>query len=275
VGVDVDHCVGRPGGAVDPVAVGLLAGLGPLYAEVSPSGTGLRALAFGRLPPGWRKRALALSDGRAGTLECYDSGRYLTVTGRRLADSPADVGPVDPARLAAWHAAHALPRPPAGPPPRGGPGGAAAVLAIPDAALLELALGARNGPDVDALWRGETGRYDGDDSRADLALCAHLYFWTGADRARVDRLFRRSGLMRPKWDERRGARTYGERTLDAVFARGGEVYTPPPPPSPEGLRRRWATRAGADPLAGASRHELTVAPAIPPAPPPDPPQESS
>jgi hypothetical protein len=69
----------------------------------------------GRRPAGWRERAIVLSEGRAGSLECYDSGRYLTVTGQRLADSPADVGPVDPARLAAWHAAHTLPRPPTGP----------------------------------------------------------------------------------------------------------------------------------------------------------------
>jgi NrS-1 polymerase HBD domain len=135
---------------------------------------------------------------------------------------------------------------------------------------------ARNGGDVEALWRGETGRYDGDDSRADMALVAHLRFWTGADRARVDRLFRRSGLMRPKWDERRGTRTYGERTLDAVFAAGGAVYTPPPPPSPEGLRRRWAAPTGADPLARARRHALTAPAAAPSAPPPPaPPQEPS
>jgi putative DNA primase/helicase len=280
LGVDPDHCVDPVTAGVDPVALGVVAGLGPAYVELSPSRTGLRALAFGRLPAGWRKRALVLSDGRAASLECYDSGRYLTVTGWRLPDAPADVGPIDPDRLAAWHAAYAPLRPPARPAPAPGAvpgrqGGSVGVLALQDEELLELALGARNGHDVDALWRGETGRYDGDDSRADLALCAHLYFWTGADRARVDRLFRRSGLMRPKWDERRGDRTYGQRTLDAIFARGGEVYTPPPPPSPEGLRRRWATRAGADPLAGAPRRALTAPSAIPPTPSPDPPQESS
>ncbi|MBK8753790.1 MAG: hypothetical protein IPL99_20025 [Candidatus Competibacteraceae bacterium] len=33
----------------------------------------------------------------------------------------------------------------------------------------------------------------------------------------MDRLFRQSDLMRPKWDERRGEQTYGERTLAAAI----------------------------------------------------------
>ena len=33
-------------------------------------------------------------------------------------------------------------------------------------------------------------------SEADLALCSHLAFWTGRTRARIDRLFRSSGLYR-------------------------------------------------------------------------------
>ncbi len=41
---------------------------------------------------------------------------------------------------------------------------------------------------------------DFDHSAADAALCATLAFWTGKDCARMDRLFRKSALMRPKWD---------------------------------------------------------------------------
>lgn len=41
-----------------------------------------------------------------------------------------------------------------------------------------------------------------DHSSADLALMNRLAFWTGKDRARMDRLFRQSGLMRPKYDKR-------------------------------------------------------------------------
>lgn len=49
--------------------------------------------------------------------------------------------------------------------------------------------------------------YDGDPndfdhSSADMAMMCHLAFWTGKDMPRMDRLFRRSGLMRDKYDVR-------------------------------------------------------------------------
>lgn len=47
---------------------------------------------------------------------------------------------------------------------------------------------------------GGAGPYDA--SSADAALAAHLMFWTGRDCARVERLMRRSALMRAKWDDR-------------------------------------------------------------------------
>lgn len=78
-----------------------------------------------------------------------------------------------------------------------------------------------------------------DHSRADAALLQHLAFWTGCDADRMDRLFRQSGLMRDKWDERPD---YIERTLSAAIAQQDEVYRdraavlasapPPPPPAP-------------------------------------------
>jgi putative DNA primase/helicase len=64
-----------------------------------------------------------------------------------------------------------------------------------------------------------------DNSVADLALCAMLAFWT-QDPTQMDRLFRQSGLMRPKWDETHGAQTYGERTIVEALARHTEHYTP-------------------------------------------------
>lgn len=47
---------------------------------------------------------------------------------------------------------------------------------------------------------------DFDHSAADAALMSHLAFWTGKDMPRMDRLFRRSSLMRPKY-ERKDYRT--------------------------------------------------------------------
>jgi hypothetical protein len=53
------------------------------YGEVSPSGQGVKLLAYGKLPRG-------RSDNRRGC-EMYDGGRYFTVTGHRLDGTPPAV----------------------------------------------------------------------------------------------------------------------------------------------------------------------------------------
>ncbi len=81
-------------------------------------------------------------------------------------------------------------------------------------------------PDRAALWRGEwQGRYPSQ-SEADMALAGHLMWRTGNDLALADRLFRRSGLFRKKWDEHRGGKTYGQLTLERAWA--AQPYSPEP-----------------------------------------------
>lgn len=73
---------------------------------------------------------------------------------------------------------------------------------------------------IAALWAGDTGAHGGDHSAADLALCCHLAFFTGYDEHRIDSLFRRSGLMREKWTEKRADSTYGQMTIARAITRG-------------------------------------------------------
>lgn len=95
---------------------------------------------------------------------------------------------------------------------------------LEDGALLEVMWAAKNGGSVQRLYHGDISGYPSH-SEADLALCSHLVFWSGGDPSRVDSLFRGSDLLRPKWDERRGAQTYGERTIDTAFQGVSEFYT--------------------------------------------------
>jgi hypothetical protein len=53
-----------------------------------------------------------------------------------------------------------------------------------------------------------------------------LAFWAGGDAGRIDRLFRQSGLYRPKWDERRGQETYGQHTIATALGGRTEFYQP-------------------------------------------------
>lgn len=78
------------------------------------------------------------------------------------------------------------------------------------------------------LFNGDISAYDDDHSTADMALVGYLaQKLLSPDE--VDLVFRSSKLYRPKWDEMRGATTYGHRTIAkafqglAVAASGGSV----------------------------------------------------
>ena len=64
----------------------------------------------------------------------------------------------------------------------------------------------------DSLYSGASGD---DHSAADLELCNILAWWTNRDAAQMDRIFRKLGLIRDKWDKRHHSdgRTYGEGTI--------------------------------------------------------------
>jgi len=66
-----------------------------------------------------------------------------------------------------------------------------------DEELIAKAREAKDGAKFFKLFAGDTSGHKGDDSAADLALCSILAFWS-QDQAQIDRIFRRSGLMRNK-----------------------------------------------------------------------------
>src|SRR5688500_15027599 len=98
-----------------------------------------------------------------------------------------------------------------------------------DEEVLRRMFGGANGGAVRRLFDGDTGAYGEDDSRADSALSFHFAFWTGGNKAQMDRLFRQSGLYRQKWERE----DYRERTLDNALAMVTEHYDPHR--APEGI----------------------------------------
>ncbi len=214
VGVDLDKCRDPETGEIDAEAQAIIRELDS-YTEVSPSGRGVHIKLHGTLPPGRRRK---------GTIEMYCEGRYFTVTGRHLDGTPRTIEERTP-QLTALHArlfSRNGPREPK-----------ASTITDDDAALLTKARSAHNGDKFSRLWAGDM-RGHPSPSEADLALCTHLAFWTGADAARMDRLFRQSGLFREKWDERRGEQTYGEKTIAKALAHCHTTYQGAGPPPPGG-----------------------------------------
>lgn len=83
--LDLDHCLydGRLLGWALPI----VAACSGTYIEVSPSGTGLHI--FGLGPTG---RGIKIRDHR--NVECYSTGRYITVTGRKYRDAPSSLADI-------------------------------------------------------------------------------------------------------------------------------------------------------------------------------------
>jgi putative DNA primase/helicase len=180
------------------------------YTERSVSGRGAHVIVKATLN--------GHSRNRKGPLEIYEHGRYFAFTGDHISGTPSTIeerqGELEEVL------AFFLPEPdqmhvvPCSPVP----------VELDDQELLERAMQAKNGDDFKMLWAGGwQGRYTSQ-SEADLVLCGMLAFWTGHDAGRMDALFRRSGLMRPKWDSGRGETTYGGQTIEKAIAGTAEGY---------------------------------------------------
>ncbi len=224
VGIDLDKCREPKTGEIAPWAQAIVEQLDS-YTEVSPSGTGIHVIVRGTLPAGRRRK---------GHVEMYDRGRYFTVTGDRMPGTRATIEErqeqIDALHARVFETDHSQPTEPTGhfepasaPPSSGTP-------STNDDEVIEKALAAKNGTRFQRLWEGDHSAYVSQ-SEADLALCGLLAFWTRGDTDQIDRLFRRSGLMRDKWDKLRGGTTYGANTIEKALAGKAEFYSPPASPS--------------------------------------------
>ncbi|QLH76961.1 hypothetical protein HZS55_06480 [Halosimplex rubrum] len=237
VGVDLDTCRVPETGTLSDDATDIVERLAS-YTEVSPSGTGVHILALGSLP-GDRNRK--------DWVEMYDDARFFTVTGDHLDGTPVTVESRTPA-IGAVHTEFVAdelgskdddddgeastevddtPTEAADASDADDRGGDDEEPGLSDDEVVDRANAAANGEKFERLWQGRTMGYDSH-SEADMALCALLAFWTGGDRTQIDRLFRDSGLLREKWDERHFAdgSTYGEKTIERVLAGTTEFYEP-------------------------------------------------
>jgi putative DNA primase/helicase len=223
------------------------------YTETSPSGDGIHVIAQASV--NLSKNRCAFGEGCG--FEIYSEGRYFTVTGnawedvhaKTIRDATVEVKACiaeylgseavtsDPPPLAATHSKRKQNSDQAAedrkrivaPPAAIGSSNSEAHLD----AILACARTAPNGSKFVKLFdEGDTSDYQGDHSAADLALCGLLAHWTRKRSSVIDELFRRSKLMRPKWDEQRGKQTYGQRTIARATAESrnhGQDKTPKTP----------------------------------------------
>lgn len=205
--VDIDDCLYN--GKLSDLAQDVVDTL-DTYTEISPSGHGVRLIGFVDNFD-YDTNRYYINNRKAG-LEVYVPGctkRFLTITGNVLRDVPV--------RECAGELKAVLERYMVRPVHAKKKHIAAPGSYLSDESVLSKAAAAKNGAAFTALWNGKDP--DGKSpSEGDMFLAMHLAFWCGGDREQMDRLFRESGRMRPKWDRKQSGSTYGEITLDKAIA---------------------------------------------------------
>jgi hypothetical protein len=176
--IDLDKCRDPQTGKTEEWAQRIIMQLDS-YTEVSPSGRGYHIWVKAKLPPTGR---------RAGRVEMYDSARYFTMTGGVVKAVSAQIEERDltslHSRLATLDPEHKKGDPVPTAPSSG--------VSPPQTKL---------GPKFDLLMAGrwkEAGYAS--QSEGDLALCMLLSKKVGCDPAKIDVAFRKSRLMRDKWN---------------------------------------------------------------------------
>lgn len=212
VGIDLDDFRdpdAPEGEQMDKVAENIIVRMGS-YTEISPSGTGYHIIVKGELPEGRNRR---------GGIEMYDHGRFFTVTGDRVDNTPYHVHE-NQRHLDIVHAKYLADRD-----EQTRDATPTQDLDMDDEEVIKKAKNAANGDQFERLWNGGIGGYDSH-SEADLALCSFLAFWTGGDANQMDRLFKESGLMREKWDQVHSSNgdTYGEMTISKAINTCTDFY---------------------------------------------------
>ena len=184
------------------------------YTEWSQSGKGIHIICKGKLPEGSRRK---------GCVEMYDENRFFAFTGNAIRNIPLQDRQEEIKPL--WEKYVYTPIATPQPQYNRANNGLYETLKLSDQQILENVANSRQSEVFFRYYdNGDISLQGGDASKADMAFCSMLAFWCNKDVVQMDRIFRNSGLMRPKWDEHRGAKTYGQITLDVACRNVGETY---------------------------------------------------
>ena len=208
VGIDIDHCIDETGNLTE-LAFEIIEKASS-YTEVSPSGTGIHIIGKGELPFGYTGK-------RSTVIEVYKSTRFFTMTGKAYPNTTETVESVqsvidevfekyfkkEDAKVDEAKAAYDV-------------SFEAQAASDSDIEFLEeVIFKQKDGNLLRDLFNGENPKFGGDRSKNDLFFCLKLNWANNNDLNQTDRIFRSSGRMRPKWDERHfsNGETYGQATL--------------------------------------------------------------
>lgn len=158
------------------------------YTELSPSKTGFHIIVEGSTPG--EKSSFKIGSHDEGGIEIYDDKRYITMS----------INPIDQYQEIR----------------KNQEGLDWLVETCNDHKVFEMISKRDYSEKVHKLYTGQWSTMYASQSEAELALCRILGN-IGCPMHQIDRIFRKSKLMRPKWNEKRGKTTYGRMTLETAL----------------------------------------------------------
>ena len=172
------------------------------YMEVSQSGKGIHAIFKGKIPGKRRRKA---------NYEMYESGRFFALTGNTI--GPNKIQSLNQTEMKKLYEFLF------------GKDKIVNISSFQDQPINDLSvseiinrmLTSAKGQRDKLFMQGGWERLYTSHSEADLAFANDLAFWTGKNFQKMDTIFRNSSLMRDKWDQKRGATTYGIATLNKAI----------------------------------------------------------
>jgi len=217
---DLDHVIDPETKKVEPRARAIVA-LANSYAEISPSGTGIRIVAKGELP---RPEIPEDRQGKKkGGFELYGGLHFGTLTFRTL-PGYGTLRHIEPERMRMLFALMWPEEVTARVKDVIHPVAPLAPVTLDDAALLDKAFASGRG---DSLYQRHQGGYLLEDKSADdWAYLMSLAFWTQRDPNRMRRIAQASGRNRDKWAGRRGGSDLLDYNIAKACNEQHEVYDP-------------------------------------------------
>lgn len=210
-GVDYDDTITEDG-EFDTAKLEEIKSLGS-YVEISPSYQGLRAFCYARLPNDKGKHNTKYN------IELYSTGKFLSVTGYRVEGTPLTLNEAQSPIDALYEKYFPLQAPASDDSilPK-------TQIVFSDKEIVQLLeKGTYAEQFKNLFYNGDLSKYNDDSSTADWALCRMFTFYT-QEPEQIDRLFRESALIRPKWDENHGEGTYGKITVNKCLMSRKSVY---------------------------------------------------
>ncbi len=215
VGLDVDHVkddIQRylDGDITDNIVYDFISNT-KSYTEISVSGEGIHIIVKGEIPGSKR---------RHNNVEMYESGRFFALTGNFFGNNK-EVVKADLTHLYNTYVDNQKIVPL--------PVKENKSFGINDLSTQEIireAISSKAGERFKKLLNGKWEGLYTSQSEADMAFANDLAFWTAKDFNKMDEIFRSSGLMRDKYDEKHGKVNYGVGLLNKAIAEVSETFVP-------------------------------------------------